>query len=68
MKLKISDMIKQYRCEHQLTQKQLGIQLQISPQAISKWELGISSPDISMFPRLASLLGCSVDDFFEKST
>ena len=67
MELKISDMIKQYRCAHLLTQKQLGEQLHISPQSISKWELGIAYPDITMLPRLAMLLGCTTDDFFENN-
>ncbi len=44
-----------------LTQKSLGAALNISEQAISKWERGTTTPDISMLPRLAELLSTSID-------
>lgn len=44
-----------------LTQQWLARELGISFQAVSKWENGSSAPDLSLLPRLADLLGTSVD-------
>ena len=49
----IGEKIKTLRREMKLTQEQLAEYLDISSQAVSKWETGISSPDIDMLPRLA---------------
>lgn len=37
----------------------------VSPQAVYKWEKEICYPDITFLPTLASLIGCTVGDFFE---
>ena len=42
-----------------MTQDQLASALGITFQAVSKWENGISSPDISTLPLLADLFGVS---------
>ena len=52
----------QERRKHQgLTQEQLGSDLFVSPQAVSKWENGESLPDIGTFPALCKALGTSAD-------
>ena len=52
----------QERRKHQgLTQEQLGSDLFVSPQAVSKWENGESLPDIGTFPALCKTLGTSAD-------
>lgn len=43
------------------TQEQLGLALNVTPQAISKWETGNSLPDTAILPLLAKVLGVSVD-------
>ena len=58
----IGKKIMSLRKEAGLTQEQLAEKLGISPQAVSKWENGISCPDISMLPVLASLFRVTVDD------
>ncbi len=40
--------IKKLRKEHGITQEQLAEYLNISPQAISKWENGTAMPDITL--------------------
>ena len=45
-----------------LKQDELAEQLGISPQAVSKWENDQTCPDISLLPKLAELLGVSVDE------
>ncbi len=44
-----------------LKQDEVAERLGVSPQAVSKWENDISCPDIMMLPKLAELLGVSVD-------
>lgn len=44
-----------------LKQNDIAHALQISPQAVSKWERGENSPDIILLVPLAKLLGVSVD-------
>ncbi|MEA4970974.1 MAG: helix-turn-helix domain-containing protein [Candidatus Pelethousia sp.] len=58
----IGKKIMSLRKEAGLTQEQLAEKLGISPQAVSKWENGISCPDISILPTLASLFHVTVDD------
>ncbi|MDE6591487.1 MAG: helix-turn-helix domain-containing protein [Oscillospiraceae bacterium] len=51
----------QMRKQKGLTQEELAARLNISYQAVSKWENGVSLPDISMLPGIAVNLGCSID-------
>lgn len=56
--------IKSLRKKNDLTQEKLAEYLGVSFQAISKWETGVASPDLSMIVPLARLLGCSTDELF----
>ena len=47
------------------TQQELADRLKVSFQAVSKWETGSACPDITMLPKLASVLGTSVDALLE---
>ena len=47
-----------------LTQDMLSLQLGVSMQAVSKWERGISFPDVSLLPALARALDVSIDALF----
>ena len=44
------------------TQERLANELNVSPQAVSKWENDINYPDISLLPDLARFLGVSIDE------
>lgn len=59
--LKTGEIISKKRKELGLTQNQLAGALNISFQAVSKWENGTAYPDIGMLPRLASALSTTVD-------
>ncbi len=48
MKNNIGANIVRYRKESNLTQEELAKQLNITYQAVSKWENGQSTPDISL--------------------
>lgn len=62
MKLYINENLKKLRKEKGLTQEQLAARLNVSFQAVSKWECGESYPDIVMLPSIAQIFGVSVDE------
>ncbi len=64
MNLQLSDTIKRLRREKNMTQDDIADALQVSGQAVSRWENGLSYPDISLLPDLAMLLGVSMDTLF----
>ena len=44
-----------------LTQEELAGRLNVSFQAVSKWENGASLPDVATLPLIAKAFGCSID-------
>ena len=48
-----------------MTQGELGAKLNISAQAISKWENGISEPDITTVKKIADIYGVTVNDIVD---
>lgn len=50
------------RKEKQLTQKDLADRLHITDKAVSKWERGLSCPDIALLSDLAAILDVTVDE------
>lgn len=60
----IAKNIVQYRKALGYTQEQLGEKLGVSNQAVSKWESGVSSPDILLLPKLAKALGISLEQLY----
>ncbi|MBR6727729.1 MAG: helix-turn-helix domain-containing protein [Clostridia bacterium] len=64
----IGSKIKQLRQKLGATQEQLGEKLGVSAQSISKWETGVTMPDITLLPLLSSELGVSIDELFDLST
>ena len=66
MKNSIGERIAYYRKMNTMTQEELGRKLNVSTQAVSKWEQKISSPDIMLLPELASIFNISIDELFGK--
>ena len=56
--------IKELRKKKDMTQEKLAEYLNVSFQAVSKWETGAASPDLSMIVPLARLLDVSTDELF----
>lgn len=54
--------IARLRLARTATQERLAKELNVSPQAVSKWENDVNYPDISLLPDLARFLGVSVDE------
>lgn len=63
----IGKKIKALRTQRGTTQESLALALQISPQAVSKWENGITMPDIQLLPMISTYFGVTLDELFELS-
>lgn len=61
-------VIRSLRIENVMTQAALGQKMGVTDKAVSKWERDISYPDISLFPKLADVLGVSTDDLLGSCT
>ncbi len=59
---RIGQFIAELRKEKNMTQKDLAAQLHITDKAVSKWERGLSCPDISLLSPLADILGVTVSE------
>ena len=62
--ISISNNITDLRKKKGITQEQLAIALNISPQAVSKWETNTSQPDTQMLPLIAKYFEVSIDYLF----
>lgn len=59
---KIGSFIMQNRKAKKLTQKQLADKLCVTDRAVSRWERGVGTPDISLLVSLGEILGVSVNE------
>ena len=56
-----SERLKELRKAANLTQTQLADKLNLHPQTVSKWERGLSEPDISQLGEIAAALGITME-------
>ena len=61
----LGQKIAELRKAKNMTQLELANKLNITDKAVSKWERDISCPDINTFPKLAEILGVSVDELLQ---
>lgn len=62
---KVGAFISKLRKERDMTQVELADALNVSHQAVSKWEVGDSMPDIGTLPKLAQLFDVTVDEILK---
>lgn len=62
---KTGKLISERRKAIKLTQKELADKLHITDKAVSKWERGLSFPDISILIPLAEILNISLYDLLK---
>lgn len=62
MTLKIGEKIKNLRKQQDITQEKLAAYLNISYQAVSKWENSTALPDITLIPQIANFFGVTADE------
>lgn len=67
-KQKIAEFIKNKRKEQGLTQEELAEKLYVTEKAISRWETGRGTPDISLLLPLSETLKVSVSDILHGKT
>ena len=64
-KAKFGAFVAQLRKEKGLMQKELAEKLYVSDKAVSKWERGLSIPDVAILVPLAEILGVTVTELLE---
>ena len=57
----IGKHIREYRKANNVSQRELAEQLFVSDKTISRWELGNGLPDIELLPKIAEILGITID-------
>jgi len=66
--MSLGNKIAYYRKQLNITQEGLAKQLEVTNQAVSKWESDQCCPDILLLPRLADIFGISLDELFDRRT
>lgn len=64
----LGNTITNYRKKLGLTQEQLAQRLDVTNQAVSKWETDQCCPDTMLLPKLADVFGISIDQLFGRET
>lgn len=64
--MNIGKKIKLLRKENDITQEKLAAYLNVSCQAISKWEKETASPDISLIVPIANFFDVTTDELFDR--
>ena len=64
MNIYINENIRKLRREKNITQEKLAEHLNVSTQAVSKWERNESFPDMTMIIPIASYFGVTTDELF----
>ena len=62
MTITLGENIKKKRTEQGITQEQLAEALDVSPQAVSRWENQAAYPDIELLPVIAGYFDMTVDE------
>lgn len=60
--MKFCDNLQKLRKEHHLSQEQLAEQLNVSRQAVSKWESGQTYPEMDKIIAMSKIFDCSLDE------
>ncbi len=63
----LGERIARLRKEMNYTQEQLAEKMGITPQSVSKWEKGVTSPDITALPLLADIFGITIDELLGRN-
>ena len=65
--MEIGNKIKNLRQRRGITQEAMAQHFGVTPQAVSKWERGVATPDISLLSDLSAYFGVSIDELFALS-
>lgn len=64
MNIDLGKKIRLLRHSKGMTQEQLAEKLSVTAQSVSKWENGITAPDIQLIPEISVLFGITIDELF----
>ena len=60
--MNLGEKINELRKKSNMTQEMLADAIGVTAQAVSKWERGVSNPDLYLIPALAELFGVTADN------
>ncbi|MCL2407279.1 MAG: GNAT family N-acetyltransferase [Defluviitaleaceae bacterium] len=63
----IGENIRYLRMKKGVTQEELAVHLGITHQSVSKWENGVTAPDLQLIPTIAEYFGVTIDTLFKAS-
>ncbi len=63
----IGEKIRELRRKSDMTQEELAGRLNVTYQTVSKWETGVTSPDLSLIVPIARLFRVTTDELFDYS-
>ena len=66
--MKITNNVKRLRQAAGMTQAELASRLGITSPSVTKWEKGMSNPDLPHVFRLAEIFDCPVDEIICRDT
>ena len=64
----IGEIISSLRKEKGMTQNDLAQKMNVTDKAVSKWERNLSCPDVNSIPKLAEILGTTVEELLNAQT
>ena len=64
----IGEIISSLRKEKGMTQNDLAEKMNVTDKAVSKWERNLSCPDVNSIPKLAEVLGTTVEELLNAQT
>ena len=62
LKMKFSEKITNLRKQKGLSQEELGYELNVTRQTVSKWELGQTTPEMDKLVQMSKIFGVSLDE------
>lgn len=65
--MELGNQIKTLRLQRGVTQEALAQHLNVSPQAVSKWERDAALPDVQLLPAISTYFGVTIDALFALS-
>lgn len=64
MQIKFGERLRAFRRRDGRTQEDLAQALDVTPQAVSRWETGSCYPDMELIPSIANYFGVAIDELF----
>lgn len=64
MQIKLGEQLRELRRRDGRTQEDLAQALDVTPQAVSRWEKGACYPDMALIPAIANYFGVAIDELF----